>query len=226
MSYSQSRTGWICSTIGQKQVIGLTGLGLCGFVLVHMVGNLLILVGPQAYNEYSHALISNPLIYLAEAGLLLMFLAHLVIASVISFANWRARDSRYAVPPNGDKGTSLLKRTLWFQGLLILVFLILHLITFKYGTHYTANYGKGDIRDLHRLAIEVFHQPGYVIWYIVALLTLLFHLSHGLPSSLQTFGIYQPRFQYGFKVAGWTYALIVGVGFIVQPLYVFFIYQG
>lgn len=225
-SNTQTRAGWICSTIGQKQVIGLTGLGLCGFVLMHMAGNMLILVGPQAYNEYSHALISNPLIYAAEAGLVVMFLAHLAIASIMSVANWRARDSSYAVSPHGDKGTSLIKRTLWFQGLLILVFVILHLITFKYGTHYTADYGKGEVRDLHKLIIDVFHQPLYVVWYTVALVTLLFHLSHGLASSLQTFGLYHPRFQCGIKIAGWAYALVVGLGFIVQPLYVFFIYKG
>jgi succinate dehydrogenase / fumarate reductase cytochrome b subunit len=214
------------STIGRKQLIGLTGLGLCGFVLIHMVGNLLILVGPKAYNEYSHALISNPLIYLAEAGLLFMFVAHLALASMISIANLCARGSRYAVLSNGDKGTSWIQRSLWAQGLLILVFTVLHLITFKYGQHYTADYGHGGIRDLHKLVVEIFHQPGYVIWYVIALITLLFHLSHGLASSLQTFGIHQPRFQRGIKVASWIYALVVGLGFIVQPVYVYFLYQG
>jgi succinate dehydrogenase / fumarate reductase cytochrome b subunit len=218
-------TTWTGATIGRKQLIGITGLGLSGFVLMHMAGNLLILVGPKAYNEYSHALISNPLIYAAEAGLLAMFLAHLAFASLISIANLRARGTRYAVMSNGDKGTSWIKRSLWAQGLLILVFTVLHLITFKYGTHYTADYGHGEIRDLHKLVIEVFHQPGYVIWYVVALITLLFHLSHGLASSLQTFGINHPRYECGIKVASWIYALVVGVGFIVQPLYVFFL-QG
>lgn len=219
-------TTWAASTIGRKQIIGLTGLGLCVFVLMHMAGNLLILVSAQAYNEYAHALVANPLIYVAEAGLVGLFLAHLVAASLISIRNMSARGSRYVHMSNGEKGTSLIRRTLWPQGLLIFVFLILHLITFKYGTHYTVNYGKGEIRDLHKLAIEVFQQPGYVTWYVVALLVLLLHLSHGLASSLQTFGINHPRYQCGIKLASWVYALIVGLGFIVQPLYVFFIYRG
>ena len=67
---------WIGSTVGRKQVIGLTGLGLCGFLFTHMIGNMLILVGPQAYNEYAYALTSNHLIFAAEAGLLMLFLAH------------------------------------------------------------------------------------------------------------------------------------------------------
>ncbi len=217
---------WITSNIGRKQIIGLTGLGLSFFVLMHMAGNLLILVGPQVYNEYSHALISNPLIYLAEAGLVVFFLGHLVVASKISIENIRARTTRYAVLPHGEKGTSWIQRTLWPQGLLIFVFLVLHLATFKYGTYYTVDYGKGEIRDLHRLVIEVFQKPGYVMWYVVALIALLLHLSHGIASSFQTFGVHFPRHQKTVRRASWVYALVVGIGFIIQPLYVYFIYRG
>ncbi len=218
--------GWVASTLGRKEIIGITGLGLCGFLLTHMAANLLIMFSPQMYNEYSHALISNPLIYVAEAGLLALFFAHLATASLISISNMKARGSQYVVRPNGDKGTSLVRRTLWAQGLLILVFLILHLNTFKFGTIYTVNYGQGEIRDLHKLVIEVFQQPGYIAWYLVALVVLLFHLSHGFASSLQTLGVHHPRYQRGIQVAGWGYTLIVSLGFIVQPLYVFFLHRG
>jgi len=218
--------GWFQATIGHKQLIAVSGLGLAGFVLTHMAGNLLILVSAQAYNEYSHALISNPFIYVAEAGLVLLFLMHLTIATRVSWNNLKARGSRYAHRSHGDKGTSMIQRTLWPQGLLIAVFLGLHLNTFKYGTIYMVNYGHGEIRDLHKLALEVFHQPGYVAWYIVCLIALLFHLSHGVRSSLQSFGIHHPRYVAGIKAASWAYALIVGLGFIIQPLYVYFIHQG
>lgn len=218
--------GWIKSTIGSKQVIGLTGLGLSLFVLSHMAGNMLILVSPQAYNEYGHALVSNPLIYVAEAGLVAIFLGHIALATRLACLNLKARDSRYAVLPHGEKGTSLIRRTLWAQGLLILVFTVLHLITFKYGTPYTVNYGHGEIRDLHKLVIEIFQQPGYLAWYLVCLVVLFFHLSHGVASSLQTLGLHHPRYQCGIKTASWVYAALVGGGFIVQPLYVFFIHRG
>jgi succinate dehydrogenase / fumarate reductase cytochrome b subunit len=216
----------MASTIGRKQVIGLTGIGLSLFVLMHMAGNMLILVGPQAYNEYAHALVSNPLIYLAEGGLVALFLGHLAVASRISIQNMGARKTRYAVLPSGDKATSAAKRSLWAQGLLIFVFLILHLISFKYGTHYTANYGKGEIRDLHKLVIETFQQPLYAGWYAFAMVVLLVHLSHGVASSVQTLGIHHPRYQKGIKAFSCLYALVVGGGFIIQPLYVFFIYRG
>ncbi len=67
-----------------------------------------------------------------------------------------------------------MHRTLFAQGLILLVFVILHLITFKYGPHYSVNYGSGDIRDLFRLIVEVFQEPGYVAWYLVALFILEF----------------------------------------------------
>src|SRR3954468_4535211 len=136
MDKQHCKPGWICSTIGRKQLIGVTGIGLSLFVLIHMLENMLILVGPQAYNNYAHFLTSNPLIYVAEAGLLGFFIAHLLFASALSIKNMSAREGRYAVPAKGEKRTTLTQRSLWAQGLLILVFLILHLITFKYGTEY------------------------------------------------------------------------------------------
>lgn len=220
------KCGWLGATIGRKQLIGLTGLGLCGFLLMHMLGNLLIFAGPQAYNEYSYKLVSNPLIYIAEAGLLAMFIGHLVFASAISIRNLGARDSRYAVMSNGAKGTSMIQRTLWAQGILIFVFLVLHLISFKYGTHYVANYGAGEIRDLHKLIVEIFQQPLYVAWYIVALIVLGFHVSHGLGSSFQSLGINHPRYNCAIRGLSITYALVVIIGFLSQPLYVYFIHRG
>jgi len=218
--------GWLCSTIGRKQLVGVTGIGLSLFVLQHMLANLMILFSPQMYNEYSHGLISNPLIYIAEAGLLGIFAAHLLVAMRLTVSNWRARDSRYAVLPNGAKRTTWTQRSLWAQGALILVFVILHLVTFKYGPHYTVNYGQGEIRDLHRLVVEVFQEPGYVLWYCVALVILGLHLWHGVGSSLQTLGAHHPRYQGAIRALSAFYALTVAAGFLSQPIYVFFIHRG
>ncbi len=218
--------GWIGSTIGRKQVIGLTGLGLSGFLFTHMLGNMLIIVGPQAYNQYAHALTSNPLIYAAEVGLVFMFLVHLLLAVRLSLAGLRARDSRYAVLSSGAKATSWIQRTLWPQGLLILAFAVSHLVTMKYGAHYTVNYGQGEIRDLHKLVVEVFMEPGFVIGYLVALVILGLHVSHGVSSAVQTLGVHHPRFQKGIRCTSILYAIVVIGGFISQPLYVFFIHRG
>ena len=216
------KLGWWSSTIGRKQMIGVTGLGLSGFVMAHMLGNMLIFVGPEKYNRYGHALVSNEFIYVAEVGLVAMFVGHLIFALYLAFMNSRARTTRYAVMAKGPKRTTWIQRSLWAQGLLILVFVVLHLITFKYGQHYEVNYGDMKVRDLHRLVIEVFSQPVYVAWYCVSLVVLGLHLSHGVGSAFQTLGVNHPRYNGPIKAASLAYALIVTAGFLSQPIYVYF----
>lgn len=213
---------YLKSTIGRKQVMGVTGLGLSIFVLSHMLGNLLIFVGPESYNTYAHNLVTNPLIYIAEAGLLGIFVAHVFMAITLNFKNKSARGSTYAFTPNGDKAASFASKTMIHQGIVILVFVILHLNTFKLGTIYDVNYGGVDMRDLHRLVIEVFQAPMYTVFYIVCLIILGFHLSHGLASAIQTLGFNHPKYTPCIEKISVLYGLVIAIGFISQPVYVYF----
>ena len=216
---------YISSTIGRKQSLGVAGLGLTLFVLVHMLGNLLIFKSPQAYNEYGHALTSNPLIYLAEAGLIAIFLLHVVHAIILKFVNKSAREQSYAAALNGEKGISFASKTMIHTGMVILIFVILHLITFKFGNYYSASYNGKEIRDLHRLVIEVFQSPVYVVWYLFSLLALGIHLSHGIASAFKTLGFNHPRYNPGIEKFGLGLGWFIALGFISQPVYVFFIYS-
>lgn len=226
MDSSISKKCFFSSTIGRKEVVAVTGLGMALFVLSHMLGNMLILVSPQAYNEYGHAIVSNPLLIVAESGLVLLFLFHVLMAMLLTVRNMVAKGTRYAISASGDKATACTAKTMWMQGLLIFVFVVLHLATFKYGQHYTVNYGKGDIRDLHKLIVEVFLQPGYVVWYVIALIALGMHLSHGVSSLFQTLGVNHPKYNCAIKIIGRIYAFVVLVGFLSQPIYVYFFHQG
>jgi succinate dehydrogenase / fumarate reductase cytochrome b subunit len=145
------------------------------------------------------------------------------MAVILTIENRKARGSRYAVTPKGDKGGSLASRTMAAQGSLILAFVILHLITFKYGTYYETTVNGVAMRDLHRLVIEVFHQPGYVVWYSVALIILGFHLRHGVQSVFQSFGFKNDHYANLIQKTAIAYAAIVAIGFLSQPFYVFFI---
>jgi len=216
----------IYSTIGGKTLVGLTGLALSLFVLTHMAGNMLIFVGPEAYNKYGHALTSNPLIYVAEAGLVAVFLIHVVKAAFLTKKNWSARSQKYAVSASGDKATSQIQKTLWAQGLVILVFVVLHLLTFKYGNYYEVTYGDESIRDLFRLIVEIFNQPIYVIGYSIALIILGLHLSHGVSSAFQTLGLNHPKYTPLIKSFSLFYAVVVAAGFLSQPIYVYFFHKG
>lgn len=211
---------WLTS-IGKKYFMGITGLVWAGFVLGHMSGNMLIFVSKDAYNSYGHALTSGVFIYVVEAVLLATLLGHVAFGLLLTYQNRKAKGIPYAYTPAGSKASSLTAKTMIFQGTLILVFIILHLITFKYGSVYETTVNGVVMRDLHRLLIEVFHQPGYVFWYVVCLVILGFHLAHGLGSTVQSLGLKTEGNEHWVKVAGWIYGTVVAAGFLSQPLYIF-----
>ena len=214
-------TGFLGSTVGKKYLMGITGLIWAGFVLTHMAGNLLIFVSADAYNAYGHAITSGKLIYIAEAVLLLALITHVYLAISLTIANRAAKETRYAVAAKGAKRVSLASRTMAIQGSLILAFVIYHLITFKYGTHYETTVDGVVMRDLARLMYEVFQSPAYVVWYLVCLVLLGFHLKHGFNSSLQSLGVMEGTYRNMWKKVSIGYAVVVALGFIAQPLYIF-----
>jgi succinate dehydrogenase / fumarate reductase cytochrome b subunit len=201
-------------------LVAISGLGISGFTLMHMSGNLLLLVGRQEYNKYSHALITNPLIYVAEVGLVAIFLLHISLAIQLYFQNRCSKKQRNLASAH-EKGTTFAAKSMIFSGLLMLVFLILHLITFKYGPHYVMEQNGEQYRDLYRLVLEKFSEPGYVAWYVFCLLVLGVHLSHGISGAFQSLGLLSSRQKTIRKIA-YGFAILVTGGFLVQPLCLYF----
>ncbi|QDK43681.1 cytochrome B subunit [Bdellovibrio sp. ZAP7] len=213
--------GFLGTTVGKKYLMGITGLIWAGFVLAHMAGNMLIFVSHDAYNAYGHALTSGKIIYVAELVLVLALITHVFMAISLTKNNREAKGQKYAVAAKGAKRVSLASRTMAIQGSLILVFVILHLITFKYGQHYETNVNGVPMRDLAKLMEEVFQQPGYVVWYVVALILLGFHLKHGVGSTFQSLGLMEGTYRNVWAKLSIGYGIIVALGFISQPLYLF-----
>lgn len=205
--------------------MGVTGLVWAGFVLMHMFGNLLIVLGPNVYNSYGHAIVSNPLLYVAEAGLVLTLLFHVYEGILLTLKNKAARPVKYAMPTNGPKAARFQSKWMIFHGSILLVFIILHLAHFKYGPGasdgYVVTIHGVEMRDLYKLVIETFHSPLYLIWYCFAMVVVGLHLSHGLYSSFASLGFYHPKFSPLLSKVGYVYAAIVAAGFIVPPVYVF-----
>jgi succinate dehydrogenase / fumarate reductase cytochrome b subunit len=220
------RGAYLRSSIGKKQMMAITGLAWCGFVTAHMLGNLLFLVGPEAFNAYGHALTSNkPLIYTAEAGLVLTLALHVIFAVLVVMDNARARPIGYAVSQQRGAKTaaSLASRTMKYSGAVILVFVVLHLFTFKFGPYYpTAGANGGEIRDLAKLMEEVFSGAGYFVGYIAAMVLLAFHLTHALWSSLQTMNWIPGDKEPSVRKASYAFGLVIAAGFAVNPIYIFF----
>src|SRR5512139_1738798 len=117
------------SSIGSKILIALTGLGLAVFLIGHLAGNLLFLAGPEAFNAYSHALISNPLIYAVELGLLAVFFLHVAKTVAGVLANRSARPTPYAVrrwarTKNPSSRKSLSSSTMIVTGTITALFVV------------------------------------------------------------------------------------------------------
>jgi succinate dehydrogenase / fumarate reductase cytochrome b subunit len=207
--------------------MGLTGLGMAGFVFGHMAGNLLVFLGPEAFNRYGHAIVSNkPLLYTAETLLLIGVFIHMICGIWLTRDNKNARDGRYAVDPIDQKAASLPSRTMIHSGVIIAVFIVLHLLHFKFGQVYEVTYDGVTMRDLHRNLVEVFGNPVYVAWYVGALVLLGMHLKHGFEACWQSLGFRHPVYSALIAKLSWVYTGVVTLGFISQPLYVFFFHRG
>lgn len=227
-SGSSTSGTYFLSSIGKKQLMAITGLAWCGFVAGHMAGNLLYLVGPEAFNAYGHGITSGNLYYLIEAGLAATLLGHIFFALLVVMGNRAARPVGYAVSAQGKAktGATAASRTMALSGTMVLVFIVLHLITFRFGTHYEGTAHGEPVRDLSRLMQEVFSSPGYVIWYVIALSVLAGHLSHALWSSLQTLGFIPGGKEAVIRKASYAFGILVSLGFVANPLYIFFFQRG
>ena len=209
-------------TVGQKIIVGLTGLGLCLFVLIHVLGNMLIFAGAERYNLYAHGLHEFFLMEVFEVGLLILFVGHIVIALSLGWKNRFARKERYRHSMSGDKKPAFTHAALVFQGLALLAFLVWHLLTFKFGPYYEISHKGQTMRDIYQLVVEVFQSPLYVAGYSLALLVLSIHLGRGFSASLKSLGFNHPQYIPLVERFGWAFSALVSLGFLSQPFYVYF----
>ncbi len=211
------------SSIGSKFLIAFTGLALLVFLIGHLAGNLLFMAGPDAFNEYSHRLVSNPLVYVAELGLIAVFVLHIFKTVGMLAGSYSARPHGYAKKKwakskNDRSRKTVSSSTMILTGTITLLFVVTHLATFKFGTYYETPEG---IRDLYRLQLAVFSSPGYVTFYLVAMGVIVFHLWHGVSSAVQSFGIDSPTWTPRVKWLGRGLAVLLGLGFASLPIYTF-----
>lgn len=210
------------SSIGRKQLVAVTGLLLCGFLVSHLLGNLLLVVGPDAFNLYAYKLFSlGGLLYIIEAVLLLIFLLHLGLAIKLNIENVQARGGakRYAVKRNTGRGTTFMSQTMPWTGLILLIFTILHLMNLKFGTNYTTVVDGVQMRDIYKTTIEYFQSVYAVAWYIFAMTAAALHTAHGFASAFQSMGWNHGKYFKNVKRLGYLYAITVSVGFGALAVY-------
>lgn len=212
---------YLKSSIGKKQTMGLAGLGLVGFLAGHLLGNLQLLnpdaaAAQAAYNAYTKFLTGmKPMIWFVEAGLVGIFLYHAALATKLKLENLKARGkSRYAVNAHAGSATPA-SYTMYLTGSAILLFAVLHLAVFKFGTHYLYLDAKGEIvRDMWLTTVQFFGNPVYMGLYVLALLAIGAHLFHALPSICRTFGVEHPKWTPALTAAGMLAAAALSLGFV------------
>ena len=215
------------SPIGKKIITGVTGLGLTLFVLVHMTGNLMLFTGSSTYNQLAHFINSlGPLYYLVELILLALVVFHAAVGISIRLSTQRARPVGYARlksagPPSKQ---SLSSRTMLITGLILLIFLVLHLLTFRFGVYYSTVINGVEMRDLAALVIEKFQDPLYAFGYVGVMILLGFHLRHGVWSGLQSLGAMNANLSPLVYTIALILAILIALGFVILPLAIYFGY--
>jgi len=204
-------TQTFASSIGKKIMMAVTGLGFCLFLAGHLAGNLTLYGGRDSFNAYAAHLHSlEPLVKLAEIGLLFFAFVHVLTGLTLFYQNFNARPNRYVVSKSGG-GRTIGSRTMPYTGILLLAFIIFHLAEF----HFVDKTGT----TIYDIVSGAFSNPGYVILYALAIIVVAVHVNHGFWSAFQTLGANHPKYMPIIKAAGIVFSLIVGLGFGLLPIY-------
>ena len=195
--------------------MALTGLVLAGFVLGHMSGNLLMFKGPAAINEYAKWLHDHAgLLWVARLTLILSVVAHIWVGIQLTLENRAARAGGPA--DEATRRASTASRTMPYSGVVILAFIVFHLLHFTFRTVALGGMTFGD--DVHAMVVAGFSSKPVAVFYIVSMLLLCLHLSHGVSSVFQTLGLRNERWRSRLDGLALAYGWIIALGFISIPL--------
>ncbi len=216
------------SSIGKKFIMAITGMLLFLFVVLHLIGNLQVFLGPEEINRYGDFLQTNKeLLWPARIGLLIIVGLHIWSAIKLSAENKAARPQPYA--QHEVVAASYASRTMLMSGLIILAFIIYHLLHFTVqvpqinlvDTDFRGMHDVKDRHDVYAMMIIGFRNPLVCLFYIVAQFLLFMHLGHGLGAMFQSLGWKSPAYTALItkfaKVASW----LVFLGYISIPISIF-----
>ena len=226
--------------------MSLSGLGLVLFTFTHLLGNLFLFDSTgRSFNKYAESLHNlGLLLIVAEVGLVATFLIHIFAAINLTFLKRKARPVGYEVVQSkeGPSMGNISSRNMIITGLVLLVFLVVHLIQFKFGPgveegYVTTVWQKGqadsmghtpavhgqEARDLYRLVVEKFQNPWIAFGYVAVMIFLGFHLRHGFWSAFQSLGLMNPKLKYPVYGLGIFIALLLAIGFLSIPVWIYFV---
>jgi len=217
------------SSIGKKLVVALTGIVLVSFLVGHLIGNLVVFLGPEAFNEYAyflHHMLHGAGIWMFRAVMLVMIVAHITATICLTRQNRAARQA-YEKPATIQATKSSL--TMMSTGLTILAFVIYHLLQFtaRVGNEYnsldrykTLVDGKAG-HNAWQMVIDGFNWWPASLFYVIAMTLLCSHLSHGVGAIFQTLGLRSKKSASAIGLFSQGYAILIWIGFVSIPIAIF-----
>jgi len=215
---------FINSSIGKKILMAMTGALLCGFLIAHLAGNLLLFAGEESFNNYVHSLKNyGILIRIAEVGLAVLFLSHIANGIRLTLENRLAKGNENELN-DAAANTTVFSRTMPYTGGIVMIFFFIHLFNFWF---------RFNVQETGLSYYQIvlsneygFGSPVLSAFYIICMGLLAFHLKHGFQSALQTMGFKNEKYAAlidGISVFFW---LFIPLGLASLPLYFGFIAGG
>jgi succinate dehydrogenase / fumarate reductase cytochrome b subunit len=218
------------TSLGKKYLMGLTGLFLISFLLVHCFINAMVFFDSTGslFNEYAHFMGTNIIIRIMEVVLFGGFLVHIIDGLMLYFQNRAARPQEY-VYNNPGANSSWYSRSMAILGTLLLIFLIIHLSHFWVKSRHIVGslpevdhpVFKGQMIDLYSEMFKVFSFLPIVILYVLAQVALAYHLLHGFWSAFQSLGLNHTKYNKAIHVTGTAFAIIVPFIFALMPIVIY-----
>ena len=228
------------SSIGKKFVMGLTGFFLVTFLVVHCFINGMIVFSDngETFNHWASFMGTNWIVRVMEIGLFLGLIAHIVQGLILWVQNRAARPIKYLIV-NTPSNNRWYSRSMGLLGTLLLFFLIIHLYHFWTPSRFggllgihplnetsLTGYNGQNVHNLYAEMVIVFQNLWVVVVYVLAMISLSWHLMHGFQSSFQTFGINSTKFSPLIKGLGYVYSIIIPVLFALMPIGIYLKWFG
>ena len=224
------KKGLFKTSVGRKNLMAVTGLFIVFFLVIHLVGNLLLIIPDSffpiefwgnvanqhdMYNAYSHFLVHFWPITLVAWVLYLAIALHILDALIITYNNWKAQGEKYQVTDNST--STWISRNMGLLGTVIGIFIVIHMAQFW--LQYKV---LGTEHDLYNLVVATFKQEWVVILYEIGIIALGFHLVHGIESAHRSLGIYPKKVMRVIKYIALCFGILMAVLYAIIPIIIYF----
>jgi succinate dehydrogenase / fumarate reductase cytochrome b subunit len=205
--------------------MALTGLFLCLFLVGHLLGNLQLFIpgeeGRLQFNAYAHFMTHFPLVKILSYLTYFSILFHAIDGFMLTIKNRASRPVKYAYS-RPDKNSKWASRNMAFLGTVLLLFIILHMRSFWFEMHWgPLGTDSAGNRDLYTLVVASFKEWWFVLFYVLCMISLAYHLSHGFSSAFQSLGIRHQKYTPAIKAFGMGFAILVPFLFAAICVYLY-----